>query len=119
MFPSFYSRKSGFLSPLRLDSPEDIAQMLGTKWKMGLRGSVLIANPVPAEMEIPADEMELHIHRALAAVKEKGVTGKNVTPFVLQYIADHSHGESLETNIALIKHNAKTGAEIAKAYNSI
>lgn len=118
-FPSFYSRKSGFLSPLRLDSPEDIAQMLGTKWKMGLRGSVLIANPVPAEMEIPADEMELHIHRALAAVKEKGVTGKNVTPFVLQYIADHSHGESLETNIALIKHNAKTGAEIAKAYNSI
>jgi pseudouridine-5'-phosphate glycosidase len=59
--------------------------------------------------------MEVHIEKALAAAKEKKIVGKNVTPFVLQYIADHSKGESLETNIALIKHNAKVGAEIAVA----
>jgi pseudouridine-5'-phosphate glycosidase len=115
-FPSFYSGKSGFLSPLRLDSTNEIAAMLDAKWKMGLNGSVLIANPVPAEMEISSKEMEAHINKALAKAKEKKIIGKNVTPFVLQYIAKHTKGESLETNIALIKHNAKVGAEIAVAY---
>ncbi|HWC52207.1 MAG TPA: pseudouridine-5'-phosphate glycosidase [Chitinophagaceae bacterium] len=118
-FPSFYSRTSGFLTPLRMDTTKEIAALLNTKWNMGLNGSVLIANPVPADMEIPAEEMEVHIEKALAAAKEKKIVGKNVTPFVLQYIADHSKGESLETNIALIKHNAKVGAEIAVAYSQL
>ncbi|MBL7722990.1 MAG: pseudouridine-5'-phosphate glycosidase [Chitinophagaceae bacterium] len=115
-FPSFYSRKSGFRSPLRLDSIKEIAALLDTKWKLGLTGSVLIANPVPAEQEIATDEMELHIQKALNAAKEKNISGKEVTPFLLKYIADHTKGESLEANIALIKHNAKVGAEIAVAY---
>lgn len=114
--PSFYSRKSGFLSPLRLDSVSVIAGLLATKWKLGLTGSVLIANPVPAEQEIATDEMEVHILQALKAAKEKNIAGKNVTPFILQYIAENTKGESLEANIALIKHNAKVGAEIAVAY---
>lgn len=118
-FPSFYSRKSGFLSPLRLDNLESIASLLDTKWKMGLSGSVLIANPVPVKMEISAEEIEVHIEKALRAAKEKKVTGKNITPFLLQYISEHTKGESLETNIALIKHNAKVGAEISKAYSNI
>lgn len=118
-FPSFYSRTSGFLTPLRMDTVTEIARLLNTKWKMGLNGSVLIANPVPADMEIPAEEIEVHIEKALTAAKEKKIVGKNVTPFVLQYIADHSKGESLETNIALIKHNAKVGAEIAAAYSQL
>ena len=112
-FPSFYSRKSGFRSPLRLDSPKEIAQLLSTKWQLGLEGSVLIANPVPAEQEIAADEMEVHIQQALQAAAAQKITGKEVTPFLLKYIADHTNGESLESNIALIKHNAKVGAEIA------
>jgi len=112
-FPSFYSRKSGFTSPLRLDTPKAIAALLTAKWNMGLNGSVLIANPVPAEFEIAATEMEVHIQQALNAAKQKNISGKNVTPFLLQYIAEHTKGESLETNIALIKHNAKVGAEIA------
>ncbi|HEX7847265.1 MAG TPA: pseudouridine-5'-phosphate glycosidase [Chitinophagaceae bacterium] len=115
-FPSFYSRKSGFTSPLRLDAADEIAAMLYTKWKLGLSGSVLIANPVPAEQEIAANEMETYIQKALSAAKEKNIKGKNVTPFLLQYIAKHTKGESLEANIALIKHNAKAGAEIAVAY---
>ncbi len=112
-FPSFYSRKSGFTSPLRLDDTKEIAALLATKWKMGLNGSVLIANPVPAEYEIEAAEMKVYIEDSLKAAKSLNVTGKNVTPFLLQYIAEHTKGESLETNIALIKHNAKVGAEIA------
>jgi pseudouridine-5'-phosphate glycosidase len=114
-FPSFYSRNSGFTSPLRLDTPHEIAALLNTKWKLGLTGSVLIANPVPAEQEIATEEMEEHILLALKAAKEKSITGKEVTPFILQYIANHTQGESLDTNIALIKHNAKVGAAIAVA----
>lgn len=115
-FPSFYSSKSGFKSPLRLDTAGEIAALLKTKWEMGLNGSALIANPVPSESEIGAEEMEKHIQLALHAAKEKNISGKEVTPFLLKYIADHTQGESLEANIALIKHNAKVGTEIAVAY---
>ena len=115
-FPSFYSRKSGFKSPLSLNTPQEIASLLYTKWKLGLNGSVLIANPIPAEQEIAATEMEIYIQQALSAAKEKKISGKNVTPFLLQYIAENTKGESLEANISLIKHNAKVGAEIAIAY---
>lgn len=116
-FPSFYSRKSGFVSPLRSDSMDEIARMLKVKWQMGLNGAVLIANPVPADQEIAADEMEVYIQKALTAAKEKKIRGKNVTPFLLQYISAHTKGESLDANIALIKNNAKVGAELAVAYS--
>jgi pseudouridylate synthase len=117
-FPSFYSRKSGFTSPLRLDTANEIASLLHTKWNLGLTGSVLVANPVPAEFEIAPDKMEEHIQLALAAASAQHIKGKEVTPFILKYISEHSKGESLEANIALIKHNAKVGAEIAQAYSS-
>ena len=116
-FPSFYSRKSGFISPLRSDSVDEIASMLYTKWQIGLNGAVLVANPVPAEQEIVFEEMEIYIGKALTAAKEKKITGNDVTPFLLKYIADHTKGESLEANIALIKNNAKVGAQLAVAYS--
>lgn len=115
-FPSFYSRKSGFASPLRLDTATEIAALLNTKWKMGLAGSVLIANPVPGEEEIKAEEMETHIQAALAAAKENRIHGKEITPFLLKYISEHTNGESLGANIALIRNNAKLGAEIAVGF---
>ncbi len=118
-FPSFYSSKSGFLSPLSLNATTEIANMLHTKWQLGLQGSVLIANPVPLENEIGSNDMEIHITQAINAANEKGVAGKEVTPFILQYIAKHTNGESLDTNIALIKHNAKVGAQIAVDYADI
>jgi len=116
-FPGFYSRKSGFNSPLRSDSINEIADILHTKWQMRLNGAVLIANPLPAEEEIIAEEMEVHIQKALNAAKEKKISGKEVTPFLLNYIAENTKGESLESNIALIKNNAKVGAELAVAYS--
>ena len=118
-FPSFYSSKSGYTSPLRLDTAKEIAEMLHVKWSMGLNGSVLIANPLPAAQEIPKDEMEKHILKALDAAEKQNIKGKEVTPFLLQYLAEHTKGESLQSNIALILHNAKTGAAVASAYAAI
>ena len=116
-FPSFYSSKSGFSSPLRLDTVEEIAAMINSKWQLGLNGAVLVANPVPLAEEIVADEIEAYIQQALNVADETKISGKDVTPFLLKYIADHTKGESLEANIALIKNNAKLGAELAIAYS--
>ena len=112
-FPSFYSQKSGFDSPLRLDSPEDIAAMLNVKWQMGLKGSVLIAQPLPTDKEVSHEIIDEHIHLALVEAEKQQIKGKLVTPFLLKYIADRSQGESLEANIALIMANAKLAARIA------
>lgn len=117
-FPSFYSSKSGFASPLRLDSATAIADVLKAKWGLQLNGSVLIANPVPNEFEMDQDTIEQHILKALEAAKQQKVKGKEVTPFILKYIANNTKGESLETNIALIKNNARLAAQIAVAYYS-
>ncbi len=114
-FPSFYSSKSGFQSPLRLDTTEAIAKLLKVKWALNLNGSVLIANPIPKEYEMEQDAIEKHILEALAEAKKKKVSGKEVTPFLLKYISEHTYGESLEANIALIKNNAKVAAGIAVA----
>jgi len=114
--PGFYSSNSGHASPLRLDTPEEIAAMLHTKWAMGLEGSVLIANPLPVGQEIPKDEMEAHILTALAAADKEQIKGKEITPFLLSWLATHTAGESLQSNIALILHNAALGAKIAGAF---
>lgn len=114
LFPSFYSSESAYASPLRLDSEQEIAQMLRCKWEMDLNGSVLIANPLPVELSVPADQMEIFILRALKEAEEAGITGKNVTPFLLKRIAETTSGESLNANIALIKNNARLAAGISK-----
>ena len=114
-FPSFYSRKSGYKSPMTLNEPIEIAELLKVKWAMGLNGSVLIANPIPSEKEFPFERMEMHINAALKSAKEKNILGKETTPFILKFIADSTGGESLESNIALVFHNAELGAKIAAA----
>ncbi|HJV19903.1 MAG TPA: pseudouridine-5'-phosphate glycosidase [Sediminibacterium sp.] len=114
-FPSFYSRESGYPTPQRLDTPQEIASLLQTKWQLGLNGSVLIANPVPTDREIGRSDMEVYIQEAIAAADRQQITGKDLTPFLLKWIAEHTNGESLEANIALIKHNAILGAQIAAA----
>ena len=112
-FPSFYSSKSGFKSPLRLDSSQEMASLLKSKWDLGLNGSVLIANPIPKEYEMGETEIEKHILKALSEANAQHIKGKEVTPFILQYIAKNTDGESLEANIALIKNNARVAASIA------
>jgi len=112
-FPSFYSSKSSFRSPLRMDSTMEIADMMKTKWSMGLEGAVLIANPVPEALEVKPEIMEEHIGAAIEAANTTGVSGKDLTPFLLKYISEHTEGESLAANIALIKNNAAFGARLA------
>jgi pseudouridine-5'-phosphate glycosidase len=114
-FPSFYSSKSGYKSPLRLDSPEEIAQLLASKWDLQINGAVLIANPIPADFEMEQALIEKKIVIALEEADKLAITGKDVTPFLLKFIATNTQGESLEANIALIKNNAKIASEIAVA----
>jgi len=112
-FPSFYSRRSGYLSPLRIDEPKKIAELLSVKWALGLNGCVLVANPVPEDQEVALELIEIYIQQALAEAAKQQVRGKDVTPFLLKYIAAHSKGESLEANIALIHNNAALAARIS------
>lgn len=117
-FPSFYSRSSGYPTPLRFDSPAEVAAMMRHKWLLGLEGAVLVACPVPAAYEVPFEKMEAHISAALTAAEQQGIKGKEVTPFLLRYLAVRTGGESLDANIALVKNNARIGAQVAVAFNS-
>lgn len=112
-FPAFYSRNSGLPIPQRVDSVFEIARMYRAHRELGLESAILVANPVPGSDEIPADEMEEHILKAIDAADRSGVTGKEVTPFLLRYIVDSTDGRSLKANRALALNNVKLGAEIA------
>lgn len=115
VMPAFWSRTSPFPAPLRLDSAEAIARFQRTRGELGIAGGMLIANPVPADAEISADVMAVHIAAAQAELDKKGVTGKAVTPYLLSRMLDLTDGASLATNIALVENNARLAARIAKA----
>jgi pseudouridylate synthase len=112
-FPAFWSRTSELSVPLRLDSPDAMADLIRTKEALGLDGGVLVANPVPSSHEIPADEMKTFIDTAVAEAKARGVVGKAVTPFLLSHLFEKTAGRSLATNIALVKNNAALAAQLA------
>jgi pseudouridine-5'-phosphate glycosidase len=115
IFPAFWSRDSGLKSPLMLNSPAAIANFQKTRELLGIEGGMLIANPVPEASEIPREEMEIYIGRALDNADRDGITGKAVTPYLLDSIYHITDGRSLETNIALVENNARLAAEIAVA----
>jgi pseudouridine-5'-phosphate glycosidase len=112
-FPAFFSRESGHRAPLRVDSTDEIARVLRAKWEMGLEGGVLVANPIPAESEIPASEIGPIIEIALAQMAARGIGGKDATPFLLASIVELTGGRSLVANIALVKNNARLAAQVA------
>jgi pseudouridine-5'-phosphate glycosidase len=114
-FPAFYTPHSHQRVELRLDSAAQVAQLLRTKWALGLKGGVLIANPVPAAEAMDEQGMETAIAAALGEAEARGIRGKAITPFLLERLVQLSGGQSLKTNIALIKNNAKVGAQIAVA----
>ncbi|MBA2677285.1 MAG: pseudouridine-5'-phosphate glycosidase [Ktedonobacteraceae bacterium] len=118
-FPAFYSRRSGFAANFSLSSPQEVAQMLHTKWTLGLRGGAVVANPVPEEYALDTEYMRGIIDAALQEAREKRITGKRITPFLLAKIEELTGGLSLKTNIALVKHNAEVGAKIAVALTAL
>ncbi|MBY0451771.1 MAG: pseudouridine-5'-phosphate glycosidase, partial [Bdellovibrionaceae bacterium] len=113
--PAFYTRQSGYKTDVKMDSPEQVAAVLRAKWNLGLRGGVLIANPVPEEYSMDFHEMERVINSSLEEMKKKNIKGKESTPFLLGKVKELTSGRSLETNIQLILNNAKVAAEIAVA----
>jgi len=114
--PAFYSRHSGFNCDYKLESPEHTADILKTKWDLGLEGGALIANPVPEADEIEYSVINKKIEQALTEAETKGINGKKLTPFLLDRIKELTAGQSLETNISLVRNNAVVGAKIAKAF---
>lgn len=111
--PAFWSRSSGLAAPLRLDTAAEIARFEKTRRAFGGHGGMLVANPVPAESEIARERMEGFITEAMIAAERENVTGKAVTPFLLDRIFRITEGASLETNIALVINNARLAAKIA------
>jgi pseudouridine-5'-phosphate glycosidase len=115
--PAFWSRNSGLKAPLRADTVKDIVAFMQARQALSITGGVLIANPVPDEHEIPREEMDILINRAIKESHEAGVTGKLVTPWLLSRIVELSEGKSLITNQALITNNAKLAGELAASLN--
>ncbi|POF28225.1 pseudouridine-5'-phosphate glycosidase [Roseibium marinum] len=111
--PAFWSRASGLPAPYSLNSAAEIAALLRTRALFADHGGVLIANPVPEADEIPQDEMAGYIDTAIRKAKAENIRGKEVTPFVLGALFDLTGGRSLETNIALVRNNARLAARIA------
>ncbi|WP_394779559.1 pseudouridine-5'-phosphate glycosidase [Undibacterium sp.] len=114
-FPAFFTRDSGFKADFQLDSAQQQADFIRTKWQLGLRGGVLVANPVPEADAMPKEEIDAITQQALQEAGSQGVAGKAVTPFLLNRIKQLTGGRSLATNIALVKNNARVGAQLAIA----
>jgi pseudouridylate synthase len=112
-FPAFFTPDSGLPVAHRVDTPEEVARIMDAKWSLGLGGGLLVANPVPADMGFDADAAT---DDALAAAASQGIDGKALTPFLLKHIAEATQGKSLAANVALVKHNARVGGQIAVAY---
>jgi len=115
-FPSFYSRSSGHAAPMRVDTPAEVAAVMRAKWDLGIEGGIVIANPIPVEDEIAADEIGAIIDQALGDMDALGIHGKDATPYLLGRIVEITGGASLTANIALVRHNARLGAAIAVEY---
>jgi len=115
-FPAFYSRESGHAVPMSCATPAEVAGVMRAKWAMGLKGGLVIANPIPAEAEIPAAEIGPVVEAAVRKAADQGISGKALTPFLLAEIAGVTEGRSLAANIALVLHNARAAAAIAVAF---
>jgi pseudouridine-5'-phosphate glycosidase len=115
-FPAFYSRESGLRVPQRLNSPEAIAQLLKAQDSLGFQSGCLIANPIPQAWSMPAEQMNTLIEQAIEEANLQGISGKELTPFLLKRITELTAGKSLASNIELVKHNAALAANIAVAY---
>ena len=112
-FPAFWSRGSNLPAPIRLDAPAAVADLVRAKDTLGLRGGVLVGNPIPAQDEIPSREMQDLISQAVEEARRMGIVGKAVTPFLLSHLNRITEGRSLAANIALVKHNAALAARIS------
>lgn len=115
-FPAFYTRSSGFKVLHKTNSPAELAAVLKAKWDLELKGGVVVANPIPEEFAMEPELISRSISQALENAKQQGITGKDITPFLLSKIKEITRGKSLESNIRLVFNNAKVGALLAAEY---
>ena len=111
--PAFYTRESGFKVNYKMDSPLEIAKALKSKSDLGLKGAMLIANPIPEEYSMDKDVINKAIDDAVIEANNLGVKGKDITPFLLDKIQKITAGKSLEANIQLVYNNVRLGSQIA------
>jgi len=114
-FPAFFTPRSGLTLAHRANSAQEVADVMKAKWGVGLQGGILVANPVPEEHGFDAGAAT---EAALAAAEAAGVEGKALTPFLLKHIAEATQGKSLAANVALVKNNARVGAQVAVAHSA-
>ena len=114
--PAFYTRKSGFKVDYRIDTVQELAAAFKTQNELGFRGGMLVTNPIPEEYAMPLDTINAAIEQALAECEEKGIHGKQTTPFLLARVAELTGGNSLASNIRLVYNNAKVAAQTAVEY---
>jgi pseudouridylate synthase len=118
-FPAFYSRESGLRVSARLETPQEIVEFAKAHWNAGMQSAILVANPIPAADAIPASDMEPIIQEASQDARVKRIHGKELTPFLLQRIAELTKGKSMQANLALLLNNARLAAQIAKARRAV
>jgi pseudouridylate synthase len=118
-FPAFYSRQSGYKLTQRVDNPKQLASLLHSKWSIGLKGGVVVANPILLQDEIPREKIIPYIEKAISDAETQGIHGKDVTPFLLKRLAEITEGKSLRANIALVMNNASVAADLAVAYSAL
>ena len=117
--PAFYTRSSGFKVDYRIDTPEDLAAAFKASGDMELKGGMLVANPIPEEYAMPLDVINTAIDTAIKEAEEKGIKGKETTPFLLAKVSELTGGNSLASNIQLVYNNAKVAAQTALAYSAL
>ena len=117
--PAFYTRRSGFEVDYRIDSPEELAAVFKTQRDLGLRGGILVTNPIPAEYAMDFDVINRAIDEAIADSVRDGIHGKAVTPYLLAKVKDLTGGDSLDSNIHLVYNNAALAAKTAVAYSRL
>ncbi|HHW57827.1 MAG TPA: pseudouridine-5'-phosphate glycosidase [Clostridia bacterium] len=118
-FPAFYTRESGLKVDYKVDDEIEAAKIIKTKWDLGLKGGVLIANPIPEEYALDKAYIDKVIEDALYEAEKRNIKGKEITPFLLDKIKDLTQGKSLKANIELVKNNAHVGAKIATLLNKL
>ncbi len=117
--PAFYTRSSGFRVDYRMDTPEELAKAFKTQNDLGFPGGMLVTNPIPEEYAMPLDTINAAIEQALKECTEKGIHGKETTPFLLARVSELTGGDSLSSNIRLVYNNAMVAAKTAAAYSQL
>lgn len=114
--PAFYTRHSGFGVDYRADSPEELAAMFKAQRGLGLKGGMLVTNPIPEEYSMDKAVIDAAIDQAIKEAAENGIKGKQTTPFLLAKVVELTGGDSLDSNIALVLNNARLAAKTAAEF---